>query len=150
MSYINDFMYFLIFQDFLDFILIFQDLFNQAGPTEVTWCNQQVRIKSHNRTVRIKLRNRMVGSKSRNQTVRIESRDRTVGIKSRNCMVGIKSRNCMVGIKSRDWTAQITQSGIRVLATIPLILCYAMAEITRNEIRVVVHNPPISHKLLYK
>ena len=38
-SYINKFMNFLIFQNFLDFILIFQDLFNSAGPTEVTWRN---------------------------------------------------------------------------------------------------------------
>ena len=36
-SYINEFLNFLIFQNFLDFILIFQDLFNRAGPTEVTW-----------------------------------------------------------------------------------------------------------------
>ena len=36
-SYINEFLNFLIFQNFLDFILIFQDLFNRAGPVEVTW-----------------------------------------------------------------------------------------------------------------
>ena len=30
-------MNFLIFQNFLDFILIFQDLFNRMGPAEVTW-----------------------------------------------------------------------------------------------------------------
>ena len=35
--YINEFINFLIFQNFLDFILIFQDLFNRAGPAEVTW-----------------------------------------------------------------------------------------------------------------
>ena len=38
-NYINEFMNFLIFQNFLDFILIFQDLFDRAGPTEVTWCD---------------------------------------------------------------------------------------------------------------
>ena len=38
--YIKEFMNFLIFQNFLDFILIFQDLFNRAGPTEVTWRNE--------------------------------------------------------------------------------------------------------------
>ena len=38
-SYINEFMNFLIFQNFLDFNLIFQDLFNYAGPAEVTWRN---------------------------------------------------------------------------------------------------------------
>ena len=37
MSYINEFLNFLFFQNFLDFILIFQDLFNRAGLTEVTW-----------------------------------------------------------------------------------------------------------------
>ena len=36
-SYTNEFMNFLIFQSFLDFIFIFQDLFNSAGPAEVTW-----------------------------------------------------------------------------------------------------------------
>ena len=36
-SYINEFMNFLIFQNFLDFILIFQDLLNRAGPPEVMW-----------------------------------------------------------------------------------------------------------------
>ena len=36
-SYINEFMNFLIFQNYFDFILIFQDLFNHAGPAEVTW-----------------------------------------------------------------------------------------------------------------
>ena len=36
-SYINEFMNFLIFENFMDFILIFHDLFNRAGPTEVTW-----------------------------------------------------------------------------------------------------------------
>ena len=36
-SYINEFMNFLIFQNFLDLILVFQDLFNRAGPAEVTW-----------------------------------------------------------------------------------------------------------------
>ena len=36
-SYINEFLNFLIFHNFLDFILIFQDLFNRAGPIEVTW-----------------------------------------------------------------------------------------------------------------
>ena len=36
-SYINEFLNFLIFQNFLDFILIFQDLFNRAGPAEVMW-----------------------------------------------------------------------------------------------------------------
>ena len=30
-------MNFLIFKNFLDFILIFQDLFNRAGPTEMMW-----------------------------------------------------------------------------------------------------------------
>ena len=35
-SYINEFMNFLTFQNFLDFILIFQDLFNRVGPAEVT------------------------------------------------------------------------------------------------------------------
>ena len=35
-SYINEFLNFLIFHNFLDFILIFQDLFNRAGPAEVT------------------------------------------------------------------------------------------------------------------
>ena len=30
-------MNFLIFQNFLDFILIFQDLFNCEGPAQVTW-----------------------------------------------------------------------------------------------------------------
>ena len=35
-SSINEFMNFLIFQNFVDFILIFQDLFNRAGPVEVT------------------------------------------------------------------------------------------------------------------
>ena len=39
-SYINEFMNFLIFQNFLDFNLIFQDLFNHAGPAEVTWHNE--------------------------------------------------------------------------------------------------------------
>ena len=38
-SYINEFMNFLTFQNFLDFILIFQDLFNRAGPAEVTRCD---------------------------------------------------------------------------------------------------------------
>ena len=36
-SYINEFMNFIIFQNFLDFILIFQDLFNHAGPAQVAW-----------------------------------------------------------------------------------------------------------------
>ena len=36
-SFINEFMNFLIFQNFQDFILIFQDLFNRAGLAEVTW-----------------------------------------------------------------------------------------------------------------
>ena len=36
-SYINEFLNFLIFQNFLDFILIFKDLFNCAGLAEVTW-----------------------------------------------------------------------------------------------------------------
>ena len=36
-SYTNEFMNFLILLYFLDFILIFQDLVNRAGPTEVTW-----------------------------------------------------------------------------------------------------------------
>ena len=35
-SYINEFMNFLIFHNFLDFILIFQDLFNHTGLAEVT------------------------------------------------------------------------------------------------------------------
>ena len=46
--YINEVMNFFIFQNFLDFILIFQNLFlknskkglfNHAGPVEVTWHN---------------------------------------------------------------------------------------------------------------
>ena len=37
MSNIKKFMNFLIFQNFLDFILIFQDLFNRTGPAEVKW-----------------------------------------------------------------------------------------------------------------
>ena len=109
-SYINEFMNFLIFQDFLDFILIFQDLFNRVRSAEVTWRNRTVGIKSHNRMVGIKLCNQTVGSKSRNWTVRIESRNRTVGI---------KSRNWTAGIKSRDWTAEITRSGIRVMGHDP-------------------------------
>ena len=36
-SYINEFINLLIFLKFLDFILIFQDLFNRAGHAEVTW-----------------------------------------------------------------------------------------------------------------
>ena len=36
-SYIHEFMNFLIFHNFVDFILIFQDLFNRAGPAEVRW-----------------------------------------------------------------------------------------------------------------
>ena len=36
-SYTNEFMNFLIFQSFLDFIFTFQDLFNLVGPAEVTW-----------------------------------------------------------------------------------------------------------------
>ena len=36
-SYINEFMNFLIFQNFQDFIFIFQDLFNRAGPAKVMW-----------------------------------------------------------------------------------------------------------------
>ena len=35
-SYINEFINFLIFQNFLDFIMIFQNLFNRAGSAEVT------------------------------------------------------------------------------------------------------------------
>ena len=35
--YINEFLNFLIFHNFLDFILIFQIFFNRAGPAEVTW-----------------------------------------------------------------------------------------------------------------
>ena len=71
MSYKSEFMNFLIFQDFSDFILIFQDLFNRAGPAEVTWRNRTVWIKSHNRTVGFKLCNRTVERKSRNRTVEI-------------------------------------------------------------------------------
>ena len=36
-NYINELMNFLIFQNFLDFILIFQVFLNRAGPVEVTW-----------------------------------------------------------------------------------------------------------------
>ena len=36
-SYINEFLNFLIFLNFLDFIFLFQDLFNCAGPAKVTW-----------------------------------------------------------------------------------------------------------------
>ena len=36
-SCINEFLNFLIFKNFQDFILIFQNLFNRAGPAEVTW-----------------------------------------------------------------------------------------------------------------
>ena len=100
MSYINEFMNF----------LIFQDLFNRAIPAEVTWRNRTVGIKSNNRMVGIKLCNRTVRSKSRNQTVRIESRNRTVGI---------KSRNWTVEIKSRDVTAKIKRSEIHVMGHDP-------------------------------
>ena len=100
-SYINEFMNFLIFQNFSDFILIFQDLFNRVRPAEVTWRNRTVWIKSHIR---------MVAIKSRNWTVRIESR---------NWTVGIKSRNWTAGIILRDWTAEITRSGIRVMGHDP-------------------------------
>ena len=56
---------------------------------------------------------------AQNQTVGIKSRNRTVGIKSHNQTVGIKSRNRAVVIKSRDCTAEITQSGIRVMGHDP-------------------------------
>ena len=93
MSYINEFMNFLIFHNFSDFILIFQDL--------------------------VKSRNWTVGIKSRTWMVKIQSRNRRVGIKSRNWMVKIQSRNRTVAIKSCDWTAEITQSGIRVMGHDP-------------------------------
>ena len=38
-SYINEFINLLIFQNFMNFMLIFQDLFNRARPAEVMWHN---------------------------------------------------------------------------------------------------------------
>ena len=60
--------------------------------------------------------------------------NRAIGRSGLNRAIGrLKSH----GVESASW------------ATIPPILRDPIAEITRSDIRVVGHDPPISHKLLY-
>ena len=64
------------------------------------------------------------------------------------------------GVESASWARSHQFHAIQRLkshgeesaswATIPPILRDSTGEITRSEIRVVGHGPPISHKLLYK
>ena len=91
-------MNFLIFHNFLDFILIFHDLFNRAGPAKVTWRDADTwgATQAH--------MDAYVVPAWREQWYRT---------------VGIKPRNRMVGIKSRDWAVEITRSGIRVMGHDP-------------------------------
>ena len=107
----------------------------------MTWCNQTVGIKSHNRPVRMTCTikrsgvNRAIRRSELNLVIRRSGLNHAIGQSGLNHPIGrLKSH----GVESASW------------ATIPLILCYPTAEITWSEIRVVGHDPPISHKLLYK
>ena len=70
-----------------------------------------------------------------------------------NCAIGRSGLNRVIGRSGLNRPiGRLKSHGVESAswATIPLITRDLTAIITRSEIRVVGHDPPISHKLLYK
>ena len=97
---------------------------HMAGPRKPTWmptwCLSGV--------------NSDIGRSGLNRAIGRSGLNRAIGRSGLNRAIGrLKSH----GVESASW------------ATIPPITHDPTAEITRSEIRVVGHDPPISHKLIY-
>ena len=116
-SYINEFMNFLIFQNFLDFILIFQDLFNRAGPAEVTWRYADTwrgHARPHGCLIGM---NSDIGRSGLNRAIGRSGLNRAIGwLKSH----GVESASwATIPPISRNPTVEITQSGIHIMGHDP-------------------------------
>ena len=106
-SYINEFMNFLIFQNFWILFWFFRIYLIVQDPRR--WRGA---MRTHGGATQAHMDAYVV-------PMWREQWYRTVRIKSRNQTVMIKSRNQTVGIKSRDWTAEIKRSVIRVMGHDP-------------------------------
>ena len=113
-------MNFLIFQNFWDFILIFQDSFNRAGPAEVTWHDVGGNMARPCKPIWMPtwcLRgvNSDIKWSGLNRAIRQSGLNRAIG--------RLKSH----GVESASW------------ATMPRITRDPTDEITQSEIRVMSH-----------